>query len=419
MQKKKILLGVCGSVSAYKAYNFSRQLVKSGYEVEVLLTRAALNFVRPETFQAILGSKVLSDEEWYADTKESHVDDAYEAQAMVIFGATAATLSRMASGHSDNRLGATYLSVRGPVLIAPAMESRMWKHPSTQRNVTQLRDDGCLFVGPISGDLASGRKGVGRLARDETILKVIRTTLKARQSLPKSHGLKSLPERHALVTLGATREYLDPARFLSNPSSGKMGFAIINALLRKGWYVTALCAHTTAEALVPEEHDAQLRTLYVQDADTLAALCEQVIVETQFDLAFCVAAVSDFTPVNASTEKIKKKGEGMSLALKRTRDTLSLLGASQRIPNLIGFAAESENYISNARRKCIAKGCTWVALNAIAALENESGDEHESAFESDENRLWLVPPQGQAIDLGRDLKKKLAERLVERVVRKT
>ena len=376
-QGRTVVLGVGGGIAAYKACELARLVVKGGGQVRVAMTRAATRFVGPLTFQAISGAPVLVD---LLDPEQErsygHLQLARAADLLVVAPATADLLARLRAGMGDDAVTTTALAATCPVLLAPAMNTRMWRSRAVQENLAALLDRGWHAVGPASGELADGDVGEGRLAEPAEIAEAAARLL----------GPRDLEGRRVLVTAGPTREHLDPVRFLSNPSSGKMGFALARAAARRGAQVTLV----TGPVALPDP--AGLRTVRVESAQQMSEACAAAA--EGMDLFVGAAAVSDYRPRRALEQKMKK-GEGdETLVLTRTPDILGSMGerfaGRPGAPVLVGFAAETQEVVANAREKLRRKRCDLVVANRVG--------QPGTGFASDANRVTLVAA-GEAADL--------------------
>jgi phosphopantothenoylcysteine decarboxylase/phosphopantothenate--cysteine ligase len=351
----KIALGVSGGIAAYKAAEIARRLQDRGLRVQVIMTAAAQEFVRPLTFAALTGEKVITemfsqrDSNSTLDSSVEHISVAQSIDALLVAPATAATLARFAHGLSEDFLSTLYLATTAPVIVAPAMNVNMWRNPATQENLATLRARGVTIIEPGEGYLACGMTGEGRLAEPAEIV----SALLAR--LEQSTDLKG---EHLLISAGPTYEPIDPVRFLGNRSSGKMGYALAECAMRRGAIVTLVSGPTaiTAPAVsefVPVETSAQMRS----------ALLERF---PRASITIMSAAVSDFAPAKMAGQKIKREA-ALHLDLQPTADILAELG-SQRAPGqlLVGFAAETENLAENARRKLDRKHLDAIVLNDVS-----------------------------------------------------
>lgn len=367
LKNKNILLGVCGSIAAYKSASLVRLLVKAGANVKVILTSNAAAFITPLTLATLSKNPVYT--KYYEEETgvwSNHVELALWADYLLIAPASANTLSKMANGICDNLLSAVYLSAKCEVLFAPAMDLDMWKHESTQENIRKLLDFGNLMIAPGSGELASGLVGEGRLAEPEEIMDFL-----------ISHIAQGLPllGRKVLVTAGPTYEAIDPVRFIGNHSSGKMGFAIAHAFKSLGAEVTLISGPTAQQA------DAGIKRIDVRTAAEMYEACL-----AQYKSAAIIvmsAAVADYTPVEVAREKIKKHDETFSITLKKTADILANLGRL-KTPNqiLVGFALETTNEQEHAKEKLRRKNLDLIVLNSL----RDAG----AGFGVDTNKVTII-----------------------------
>lgn len=350
---KRIVLGVCGGIAAYKAAFLTSALVQAGAIVDVMLTDGARHFVQPLTFQALTKRPVHASvfEDWSEDFF-GHVTLAREADLLVVAPATANTIARLAMGMTDDMLGAVALATVAPIVLAPAMEHHMWHHPATQANLDLLRARGVTVVAPESGRLASGYQGDGRLAGQPALLGAIRTALGRQGEL---HG------RHIVVTAGGTQEPIDPVRFVGNRSTGQMGVALAEAAIDRGARVTLIAG--PAVATVPQGPDV----VRVGSAVEMQAAVEAAVADA--DALVMAAAVADFRPRNAAEQKIKKQPGQETLELSLVRNPDIVAGITRPGLIKIGFAAETEELLTNAARKLEGKGLDLIVANdAVATI---------------------------------------------------
>ena len=370
---KKILLGISGSIAAYKAAVLVRGFVKAGAEVQVLMTPAATQFISPLTLSTLSQRPVyhsVTDEAGW----NNHVELGLWADAFVVAPATASTLAKMATGQSDNMLVATYLSARCPVWFAPAMDLDMWAHPATQANVRTLQGYGNRLIDVGHGELASGLVGAGRLAEPETIVHTIAATL---TPAPTLRGKK------VVVTAGPTREALDPVRFLTNHSTGKMGIALARVLAERGADTVLVLGPTTQPA-----PGGAVTTVRVQSAQDMLEATQMHWVTA--DAAILAAAVADYRPAKVAARKLKKTGEELQLALERTPDIAAALGAQKAAhQRLIGFALETDNELANARSKLARKNFDAIVLNSL----RDAG----AGFGHDTNKVTILRATGEPV----------------------
>ncbi len=362
LRGKKILFGVCGSIAAFKAAGWVSSLAKEGAQVHVVMTAAAARFVTPLTFAALSGNP--AHENMFAAGMD-HISLPAAADAVLIAPATAQTIAKLAQGFADDLLSASVLACAAPVLICPAMNSRMLAHPATQRNLAVLREYGCRIVEPDSGRLACGEEGAGRLAEWDTV----------REALLGLLAKQDLAGEQVLITAGPTQEPIDPARFLSNRSSGKMGYALARTARRRGAEVT-LISGPVALAPPPWMNVVQVRTaLEMAEAVSRHAQTASIVVKA--------AAVADFRAAAFSAQKIKKTAAEPLLTLAANPDILAALGSRRRPDQLlIGFAAESGSHEREGRRKLLDKNADLIVVNDI--LGSNTG------FEADTNQVTLI-----------------------------
>lgn len=368
LEGKKIVLGVCGSIAAYKSAYLVRALIKAGAEVQVILTKNATDFITPLTLSTLSKKPALVNY-FSPETGEwnNHVALGLWADMMIIAPASADTLAKMANGQCDNLLTAIYLSAKCPVYFAPAMDLDMWIHPATQSNIGKLLSFGNIMIPPEKGELASGLYGEGRMAEPDNIVDFLAASLNKKQLLVN---------QNVLVTAGPTYEAIDPVRFIGNHSSGKMGFAIANELAEMGATVT-LIAGPTSEVT----HAKNIKRYNVTSAAEMLAACEQ-----HFKTAkACVmsAAVADYTPVDPAKQKIKKQDSNLQIELKKTVDILKVLGGQKRPDQVLaGFALETDHEEENAIAKLQKKNLDFIVLNSL----NDSG----AGFKTDTNKITII-----------------------------
>ncbi len=389
------MLGVSGSIAAYKSALLVRLLIKEGAEVKVVLTPSALEFVTPLTLSTLSQNPVHSDFTEDKDTGEwvSHVDLGNWGDLLVIAPCTANTMGKMVGGICDNFLMAVYLSANCPVMIAPAMDLDMYKHFSTSENIKKLIERGHLMAEPGTGELASGLEGKGRMSEPEEILELIEEYFSKGQDL---NG------KRALVTAGPTHEKIDPVRYISNYSSGKMGFALANELRRRGAEVTLV---TGPSQQVLEE--TSINRIDVVSADDMLQAC--IALAPKNDIIIMSAAVADYRPKTIASEKIKKADSENSLDLEPTVDILAKIGETKKKEQiLIGFALETENEIINAKAKIEAKNLDMIVLNSL----KDKG----AGFAHDTNKVTLLQPNNKMISFELKSKPEVATDIVNNII---
>jgi len=387
---KKILLGITGSIAAYKTPILVRQLIKNGAEVKVIVTPAARDFVSTLTLSTLSHNPVLTDlfdEASWAN----HVMLGRWADVMLIAPLSCNTLSKMAYAQCDNLLLATYLSATCPVLIAPAMDEDMWHHPASRDNIRLIEEHGCRVMPVGYGELASGLVGEGRMAEPEEIVGYLE------QFFVNSGNLKG---KKALVTAGPTYEPIDPVRFIGNHSSGKMGYALAEELASRGAMVSLVSGPVLFDKPLPG-----VNIIKVTTAEEMFEACMQ---EQDYDIAVMAAAVADYTPVTVSDTKIKKSDADLALALKKTKDILKALGHNKKEKQvLVGFALETDNEKENAIKKLKEKNADMLILNSL----NDEG----AGFGYDTNKVSFFFRNGDSKDLGLKSKKLLAKDIVDAI----
>ncbi len=392
---KKILLGVTAGIAAYKTAYLVRLFIKAGAQVKVVMTPAAKEFVTPLTLSTLSKNEVVSSftkEEDHSNQWNNHVDLGLWADLMIIAPATANTLSKMAGGHSDNFLLATYLSSKCPVYFAPAMDLDMYRHPSTRENFDKLISFGNLMIPATSGELASGLIGEGRMAEPEDILKFIEDHLAA--TLP-------LRNKKVLITAGPTYEAIDPVRFIGNHSSGKMGFELAAAAHAAGAKVILISGPTHLQK--PNE---DIELIRVQSAIEMFEEANSLF--PGVDIAIAAAAVSDYRPKVSVTQKIKKTAETMQLDLVKNPDILASLGEVKKHQVLIGFALETENEKENAAGKLKRKNLDFIVLNSL----NDAG----AGFKSETNKIKVLFKDGNIKDFQLKSKKEVAQDILNEII---
>jgi phosphopantothenoylcysteine decarboxylase/phosphopantothenate--cysteine ligase len=393
LQGKNILLGVTGSIAAYKSLLLVRLLVKEGATVKVIQTPAARDFVTPLSLSTLSKNTVLSDL-FAGDTWANHVDLGRWADIFVIAPLSCNTLAKMAVGLCDNLLLAAYLSATCPVLVAPAMDEDMWRHPATQANLQKIESFGNKIIPVEKGELASGLFGDGRMAEPETILEYIRSIL--------ANGAGDLNGKKALVTAGPTYEAIDPVRFIGNHSSGKMGIAIAEELAQRGANVQLVLGPSSQ----PVEA-GKIAVHRVTSAAEMLAICVAEFANT--DIAVLAAAVADYAPKEKAPEKIKKKEDNLSLELTKTKDILKTLGGLKKQQQLlVGFALETKDGRSYALDKLRSKNADLIVLNSL----NDEG----AGFGIDTNKITIFGKDGSEQSFEKKPKQQVAKDIVDTIV---
>ena len=393
--RKSVALGVCGGIAAYKAVEVLRGLQKAGCAVRVAMTKRACEFVQPLTFRALSGSHVIVDD-YAPDNPDpiAHITFSQTVDLLIVAPATANIIAKFANGVADDFLTSTYLACTAPVLIAPAMNTTMWEHPATQRNLQRLRDDGIHIMEPDAGEMACGTIGPGRLSEPERIVSAALGIL--------GDSAKDLAGERFLITVGATREEIDPVRFISNRSSGRMGFALAAAALKRGGEVTVVAGTTTVDP------PAGVKVVKALSAEEMS---QAVARESAGASVFIgAAAIADYRPAQRAEQKIKKSQDAITLTLERTPDVLSQVAAARSNGLLvIGFAAETENVVDNAREKLRSK-----KLDAIVANDVTRAD---SGFDSATNAITIITrDEEDAIELPVMSKSEAADRILDVVL---
>ncbi len=392
----KIALGVSGGIAAYKSAEIVRLLQDRGIRVQVVMTRAAQEFVRPLTFAALSGEKVITDlfgsEESQANVESAieHIAVAQSIDALVVAPATADVLAKFAQGIANDFLSTLYLATTAPVVVAPAMNVNMWNHAATQANLEILRKRGVHIVDPGSGYLACGMTGAGRLAENETIVAAVLEALGASQDLAGET---------VLITAGPTREKIDPVRYLTNRSSGRMGYALAEAALRRGARVQVVSGPTS----ITPPGSAELTR--VETAAEMRAAVLKLLPESS--VIIMTAAVADFRPKAAAAEKIKRKGP-MTLELEPTGDILAEVARHKKSQIVVGFAAETDNVLENARKKLASKSLDAIVANDVSR--------EGVGFDSDRNAVTIISNE-EVTEVPETSKWEVAQRVLDQVVK--
>jgi phosphopantothenoylcysteine decarboxylase / phosphopantothenate---cysteine ligase len=393
LRGKKIILGVCGSIAAYKSAILVRLLTKAGAAVQVIMTDAAFGFITPLTLSTLSKNPVLSKFS-SSETGEwnNHVDLGLWADLMIIAPASANTMAKMASGNCDNLLLATYLSAKCPVLIAPAMDLDMYAHQSTQDNIKKLKSFGNMFLDPDNGELASGLVGAGRMQEPEQIVTYLNNYFEAGK----------LKGKKVLMTAGPTYEALDPVRFIGNRSTGKMGYALAEALANEGATVELVSGPTHQVASNP-----LINVHSVTSAEEMYKACIDIYPAT--DICVLSAAVADYRPKSIADQKIKKKGDTMELSLVKTRDIAAELGKQKKANQFnVGFALETENEQVNAQKKIEAKNFDLIILNSL----NDKG----AGFGYDTNKITIIDRNNKIKKFELKTKQEVAKDIVNTII---
>jgi phosphopantothenoylcysteine decarboxylase/phosphopantothenate--cysteine ligase len=388
LANKNIVLGITGSIAAYKAAELASKLTQAGAKVEVVMTGSATKFITPLTFRSITGKPALTDA-FKSVSKHSigHVALGAAADLVVIAPASAATIAKLAAGICDNMLTLVVMATKAPVILAPAMNVNMYENVANQENLARLKARGFIIVDPGYGRLASGAKGKGRLAELDKIIAAIEGALGASDDLAG---------KRLVVTAGGTREPIDPVRYIGNPSSGKMGYALAEAARDRGALITLISASSLPEpegiTVVPVETAAQMKRAV-----------DKAVVKA--DALLMAAAVADYQPKTMAKSKIKKDSPSLSLELVRTPD---ILGEVKGNFIKVGFAAESENLVANAKKKLAGKKLDLIVANDIT--------DKKSGFGVDTNKVTLIDKKGKAESLPLMSKREVADKILDRVV---
>src|ERR1017187_6689706 len=392
----KIALGVSGGIAAYKAAEIVRLLQDRGVRVQVIMTAAAQEFVRPLTFAALSGEKVITSmfgsaaEQPNLDSAVEHISVAQSIDALLVAPATADTIAKFVQGIANDFISTLYLATTAPVVVAPAMNVNMWNHAASQANLEILRQRGARIVDPGSGYLACGMTGAGRLAENETIVAAVLEALGASQDLAGET---------VLITAGPTQEKIDPVRYLTNRSSGRMGYALAEAALRRGARVLLVSGPTS----IAPPGAAELTR--VETAEEMLAAVLKLLPEST--VVIKTAAVADFRPKAAAVQKIKRKGE-MTLELEPTADILAEIARRKTSQVIVGFAAETENVLENARKKLASKSLDAIVVNDVSR--------EGVGFDSDRNAATIIS-QSEVVEVPETSKWEVAHRVLDQVVK--
>jgi phosphopantothenoylcysteine decarboxylase/phosphopantothenate--cysteine ligase len=398
MTQLRITLGVTGGVAAYKAAELVRRLQQDSFAIQVVMTRGAREFITPLTFAALSGQKVITDlfaesgGEANLESAIEHIAVAQRTDLLLIAPATADILAKFARGIADDFLTTLYLATTAPVVVAPAMNVNMWNHAATQENIEMLRARGVKIVDPDEGYLACGMTGAGRLASQEQIVATVRETL---------HFKRDLEGQTVLITAGPTCEDLDPVRYVTNRSSGKMGYAVAEAAARRGARVILVSGPTSLDA------PAGVIRIDVRTADEMHRAVEEKFPECS--IAIFAAAVADYRPVAKLEQKIKRDKEPVTLSLQPTTDILASVAKDKGERLIVGFAAETQAVAENARKKLVAKNADMIVANDVTA--------EGAGFDHDTNIVTLFARDGRDLPLPRMSKSEAAQRILDEVVR--
>ncbi|GAB6008692.1 bifunctional phosphopantothenoylcysteine decarboxylase/phosphopantothenate--cysteine ligase CoaBC [Dysgonomonas reticulitermitis] len=394
LKDKHIVLGVTGSIAAYKAASLARLLIKAGAEVQIVITPSGKEFITPVTLSALTGKPVVSEFFTANDgTWHSHVDLGQWADLMLIAPATAATVGKMANGIADNMLITTYLSMKAPVMVAPAMDLDMFAHPSTARNLDLLRSYGNIIIEPAAGELASHLIGKGRMEEPEKILSVVEDFFRKQESLSK---------KKILITAGPTFEKIDPVRFIGNYSSGKMGFALAEECARRGAEVTLIAGPVSMKINHPN-----ITRIDVESAEEMYNASMKAFPD--MNTAILCAAVADFRPSLQYTEKVKRGEDILNIDLVPNKDIAASLGKIKKSnQRLIGFALETNDEQTNALKKIVKKNLDYIVLNSL----NDPG----AGFKYDTNKISILNRNGEKKDYALKSKQEVASDIIDETV---
>ena len=391
LENKKIVLGITGSIAAYKACLLARLLIKKGAEVQVVMTPAAKEFITPLTLATLTQKPVVSE---FFDRRDgswhSHVSLGLWADVMLIAPASASTIGKMANGIADNMLVTTYLSMKAPVFVAPAMDLDMYAHPSTQQNLQKLQSYGNHIIEPGTGFLASNLEGKGRMEEPERIVAALEQYFQ---------GQQRLAGKKVLITAGPTYEKIDPVRFIGNYSSGKMGFALAETCAEQGAEVTLISGPVTLKTMHPA-----IRRIDVESAAEMYEAATKNFPKA--DIAILCAAVADFTPKVTADKKIKRKGDNLKLELQPTQDIAAALGAIKKKKQMmVGFALETDNELKNAREKMERKNLDFIVMNSL--------QDKGAGFRVDTNKVTIIDRHNDLTAYDTKSKKEVAQDIIE------
>ncbi|MBK5720771.1 bifunctional phosphopantothenoylcysteine decarboxylase/phosphopantothenate--cysteine ligase CoaBC [Dysgonomonas sp. Marseille-P4677] len=395
LKNKHIVLGISGSIAAYKAASLARLLIKAGAEVQIVITPSGKEFITPVTLSTLTGKPVVSEFFTANDgTWHSHVDLGQWADLMLIAPATASTLGKMANGIADNMLITTYMSMKAPVIVAPAMDLDMFAHPATTKNLDILRSYGNIIIEPASGELASHLIGKGRMEEPENILALVEDFF-SKQSI--------LSKKKILITAGPTYEKIDPVRFIGNYSSGKMGFSLAEECAVRGAEVTLVAGPVSLKVNHPN-----ITRIDVESAEEMYNASIKVF--PSMDTAILCAAVADFRPAEQYEEKVKRGGDILNISLVPNKDIAASLGKMKKANQLlVGFALETNDEESNALKKIVKKNLDFIVLNSL----NDAG----AGFKYDTNKIAIINRNGERIDFALKSKKEVASDIIDETFR--
>ena len=391
LKDKHIVLGITGSIAAYKAASLARLLIKAGAEVQIVITPSGKEFITPVTLSALTGKPVVSEFFTANDgTWHSHVDLGQWSDLMLIAPATASTLGKMANGIADNMLITTYMSMKAPVMVAPAMDLDMFAHPATARNIEILRSYGNIIIEPAAGELASHLIGKGRMEEPENILTAVEDFFAKQETLSK---------KKVLITAGPTYERIDPVRFIGNYSSGKMGFALAEECASRGAEVILVAGPVSLKVSHPN-----ITRIDVESAEEMYNASVKAF--PTMDAAILCAAVADFRPEEQYAEKVKRSGDILNISLVPNKDIAASLGKMKKANQLlIGFALETNDEENNALKKIVKKNLDFIVLNSL----NDRG----AGFKYDTNKIAILNRNGERKDFGLKSKKEVASDIID------
>ncbi len=394
LKDKHIVLGITGSIAAYKAASLARLLIKAGAEVQIVITPAGKEFITPVTLSALTGKPVVSEFFTANDgTWHSHVDLGQWADLMLVAPATASTLGKMANGIADNMLITTYLSMKAPVMIAPAMDLDMFAHPSTTRNMELLKSYGNIIIEPAAGELASHLIGKGRMEEPEKILSIVEDFFTKEESLSK---------KKVLITAGPTYEKIDPVRFIGNYSSGKMGFALAEECARRGAEVILVAGPVSLKVNHPN-----ITRIDVESAEEMYNASVKAF--PKMDAAILCAAVADFRPSEQYAEKVKRGEDLLTISLVPNKDIAASLGKMKKTSQrLVGFALETNDEETNALKKIVKKNLDYIVLNSL----NDAG----AGFKYDTNKITILNKNGERTDYPLKTKREVASDIIDKTL---